>query len=94
MQANVLRLLYAALVGAQLFWLARMFLWHPNIEDSYHYSIAIAGYALLGFLASGAVLLLALTTKSRFRVRKALLIAIIIAVPTWGLLFLLASVAV
>jgi hypothetical protein len=94
MQVKALKLLYGVLVGAQLFWFVRIFFWHPNIEDSYHYSIAVAGYALFGFLASGAVLLLTLRTRKRLYVRKVILIAIIAAIPIWGLLFLLASVAV
>jgi hypothetical protein len=93
-EVKALRILYAVFVLAQLYWLVRIFFWRPNIEDSYHYSIAIAGYALFGFFASIAVLLLAITTKRLIRPSKATFVAMGVAIPSWGLLFLLASVAV
>jgi hypothetical protein len=72
----------------------RLFTVHPSAEDRYHSAIQVAGQVFLGLLISVFALIFAALTRKSLKAQKWFALFSLVTTIGWGLLFLLASVAV
>jgi len=92
-----LQWIYAAdalLIVGEIAVFMRLFTVHPFGEDGYHSAIRVAGKVFLVFLISVSALIFAAVTRKSLEAQKWFALFSLVTTIGWGLLFLLASVAV
>ncbi len=90
----IVRSLAGSLFICQLWLLYLIFGGRHADKDAFHDSINVAGYTLLGGLVSLATLPVVVVSQRNLRWGSGILVAAVAMVFAWGILFLLASVAV
>ena len=74
--------------------LVRLFTVHPAGENGFDGAVRVAGQTLVGFLISAVGLTFAVVTRKALKMQRWFALIGLVTTLGWGLLFLLASVAV
>jgi uncharacterized membrane protein YidH (DUF202 family) len=72
----------------------RLFTVHASGDNGFHSALHVAGQTILGFLVSAAALAFAAFTRKALNLQRWFGLVSLFTTVAWGLLFLLASVAV